>query len=256
MNCTVKEFRRAGVVPVKPCPMRQHGLTLIEIMIAMTIGLLILLAVASVYLGSRQTFRAQEDNARLQETGRYALEMLGRGVRRAGFHDMPLTPGLTAFSGTPIVGVDAATPASDSLTVQYDLVLGETDCTGGSPAPNPVTEVYSRVGNELQCNGAALVADIEDVQILYGIDVNGDQSVDQYSSAPANWNQVLAARVCVQARSANNVNDAPQSFLNCAGALGIASGAGAVTAAGDNRLHRTFVATFNLRNRITNIPAP
>lgn len=257
MNSTAIRFRPIACVVAGSCQNRQCGLTLVEIMVAMTIGLLILLAVTSVYVGSRHTFRTQEDNARLQETGRYAIEMIGRGVRRAGFHDLSMTTDLpTTFSGTAIAGTDAATPASDTLIVQYDLMPGETDCAGAIPVPNPVTEVYSRAGDQLQCNGAALVSDIEDVQIIYGMDTNGDQSVDQYSSSPANWNQVLVARVCVQARSANNVNDAPQSFLNCAGALGTVSGVGAFSAAADNRLHRTFVATFNLRNRITNIPAP
>lgn len=246
----------------------QLGLTLVELMIAMTLGLLVLLAISSIYIGSRQTFRLQDDNARLQETGRYALEVMGRSIRQGGFWNMPINPvaTATAFVGTPITGVNAASPTPDTVTVQYDGLAGDRDCEGTVLAANAViAEAYRLNGSNLACDGVdadatfqPLVSDIEDVQILYGVDTNINQSADRYTAAPtaADWPRVVSARVCVQARSANNVNSAPQTFLNCAGALGTATGAGALTtaAAGDFRLRRTFVATYNLRNRVTNVP--
>lgn len=63
----------------------QSGLTLIELMISMTIGLVILGAVAYLYLGTRQTFRMAEGMSRIQENGRYAMEVLARDVRMAGY---------------------------------------------------------------------------------------------------------------------------------------------------------------------------
>lgn len=247
---------------------QQLGFTLVELMIAITLGLLILLAIGSIYIGSRQTFRMQEENARLQETGRYALEVMGRSIRQAGFWNMPIDPVATetAFVGTPITGVNAASPTPDTVTVQYDGLTGDRDCEGTVLAANAViTDAYSldAANSELECDGVdagnvsqPLVADIEDVQILYGVDTNNDQSADRYMATPANWGQVVSARVCVQARSTNNVNNAPQTYLNCAGALGTAAGAAAMTTAGagDLQLRRTFVATYNLRNRVTNVP--
>jgi type IV pilus assembly protein PilW len=246
---------------------RQSGLSLVEMMVAMVLGLLILLAVSSIYIGSRQTFRLQDDNARLQETGRYALEVMGRSIRQAGFWNMPISPVATAtgFGGTAITGVNGAGSASDTVTVQYDGLTGDRDCEGNALGANAVVQdAYRLNNNELQCDGnadgtvdhQALVSDIEDVQILYGIDTTADQSADQYVATPANWAQVVSARVCVQARSPNSVNSAPQRFLNCGGALGTLTGAAAFTtaAAGDLRLRRTFIATYNLRNRVTNVP--
>lgn len=247
---------------------QQLGLTLVELMVAMTLGLLVLLAVSSIYIGSRQTFRMQEDNARLQETGRYALEVMGRSIRQAGFWNMPINPvaTATAFVGTPITGVNAASPTPDTVTVQYDGLIGDRDCEGTVLAANAViTDAYRLTGNNLVCDGVdadaifqPLVADIEDVQILYGLDtVGNDQSADQYTPTltAANQAQVVSAKVCVQARSANNVNNAPQTFLNCGGALPVPGAAAFTTAAaGDFRLRRTFVATYNLRNRVTNVP--
>ena len=260
----------------------QLGLTLVEMMVAMALGLLILLAVSSIYIGSRATFRLQDDNARLQETGRYALEVLGRSIRQAGFWNLTVNtpPTVTGFGGTPIIGVDGTGSAPDTVTVQYDGVIGDRDCEGNALGANAVVQDAYRLnfvdsnGNgvvdgsevaELQCDGnadgtvdhQALVSDIEDVQILYGIDTNSDQSADQYVATPGNWAQVVSARVCVQARSPNNVNNAPQRFLNCGGVLGTATGGAAFTTASGTtalRLRRTFVATYNLRNRVTNVP--
>ncbi len=253
----------------------QHGLSLIELMIAITLGLLVLAAIGSIYIGSRQTFRLQDDNARLQESGRYALEVVGRSIRQAGYWNMPISPVATATAFVPlaggavITGLDGAAGAPDTVTVQYDGLAGDRDCEGNVLAADAVTQDAYRLNNsELQCDGnadgtvdhQALVADIEDIQILYGIDTTGNQSVDQYVVAPAagsaTWDQVLSARVCVQARSANNVNTAPQRFLNCGGVLGTATGAAAFTTAGagDLQLRRTFVATYNLRNRVNLVP--
>lgn len=246
---------------------KQRGFSLVEMMIAAALGLLVLLAIGSMYIGSRQTYRMQEDNARLQETGRYALEVMGRSIRQAGFWNMPLNPvaTATAFGGTPITGTNAASPLTDTLTVQYDGLTGDRDCEGTVLAANAVvTEAYRVVGNNLVCDGIdadaafqPLVSDVEDLQVLYGVDTNSDlsQSVDQYVAAPVNWNQVRSARICVLARSANSVTNAPQNFLNCAGALGTAAGAGAFSAAaaGDFRLRRTFVSTINLRNRVSSM---
>lgn len=63
---------------------RSLGLSLVELMIAMTLGLVVLLAVGEVYLSSSRTYRTQEALSRLQESARYALETLGYDIRMAG----------------------------------------------------------------------------------------------------------------------------------------------------------------------------
>ena len=64
---------------------RQAGVTLIELMIGVTIGLLILSALLVVYLGSRNAYRSNDSLARVQETGRFALEFIAQDARMSGF---------------------------------------------------------------------------------------------------------------------------------------------------------------------------
>ena len=68
----------------RPCS-RQYGFTLVEIMIAMVLGLLLTSGVIQVFGSVRQTNRVHEETARMQENGRMALEVLGRDIRMADF---------------------------------------------------------------------------------------------------------------------------------------------------------------------------
>lgn len=65
--------------------LKQRGLSLIELMIAMVIGLVLMLGVTQVFLSTRQVYSNQEAISRIQETGRLAMEFIARDVRMAGF---------------------------------------------------------------------------------------------------------------------------------------------------------------------------
>lgn len=63
---------------------KQHGISLVELMIAMLIGLVITGAVTQVFLSSKLTFSMQSNMSRLQENGRFALQYLAAETRPAG----------------------------------------------------------------------------------------------------------------------------------------------------------------------------
>lgn len=268
-------------------PRHQTGFSLVELMIAITLGLIVLLAISSIYIGSQQTYRVQEDNARIQEAGRYALEVIGRNIRQAGanaemtFNKMAVDLQCNVVGVCDAIrGVDGATVTDpDTLTVQFyagseELIAGlwiARDCTGGQAALGVVvTNTFDLTAGNLRCTGSvlgvaqSLVANVDDFQVVYGIDTGGSgspgyQSADLYVAAPtaAQFPNVVTARVCVRLKSANNgLTPSPQKYLNCAGALGTATGAAAFTTApaGDLFLHRSFVATYNLRNRVAASP--
>ena len=66
-------------------PRSQNGVTLVELMISLVIGLLILAGVTSVFFASRTTYTYNETLSRIQENGRLALESLSFDIRMAGF---------------------------------------------------------------------------------------------------------------------------------------------------------------------------
>jgi type IV pilus assembly protein PilW len=63
----------------------QQGLSLIELMISLVIGLILVLGVVRVFSASQHGYRIQESTGRLQENARFAMEILGRELRHADF---------------------------------------------------------------------------------------------------------------------------------------------------------------------------
>lgn len=61
------------------------GFSLMELMIAMTLGLLLLSGVVGVFMSSRTTYETTDRLSRIQESGRFALETLARDLRAAGY---------------------------------------------------------------------------------------------------------------------------------------------------------------------------
>lgn len=72
MNASQKKFRS------------EAGLSLIELMIAMALGLITIAAVGYVYLGTSRTYRTEDALARMQEGARYAFEVISNDLRMAG----------------------------------------------------------------------------------------------------------------------------------------------------------------------------
>lgn len=62
---------------------RKRGFSLVELMIAMVLGLFLIGGVVSVFLSNRQVYRQNENLARMQENARYAFEVVARDVREA-----------------------------------------------------------------------------------------------------------------------------------------------------------------------------
>jgi len=65
--------------------LRQSGLSLIELMIAVVLGLTLALGVAQIYVGTSTTERDQDARLRIQENGRFALNFIGNEIRMAGY---------------------------------------------------------------------------------------------------------------------------------------------------------------------------
>ncbi|MBS1144613.1 MAG: pilus assembly protein PilW [Proteobacteria bacterium] len=63
---------------------RQRGFTLVELMIAMALGLFLVGAALNVVFANRQAFQIAENQSRLQENARAAFELLAHDIRAAG----------------------------------------------------------------------------------------------------------------------------------------------------------------------------
>lgn len=81
-----------------PCGARaSRGFSLIELMIALVLGLLVVGAAIGIFLSNRQVFRATDNLSFVQENGRVAFELLARELRQ--------TAGSPCSASVPIVSV-------------------------------------------------------------------------------------------------------------------------------------------------------
>ena len=65
---------------------RQAGVTLVELMISLLLGLLIAIGLATLFSQNKRSFYQNEDLARMMEDGRFALQELARDIGMAGFY--------------------------------------------------------------------------------------------------------------------------------------------------------------------------
>lgn len=66
---------------------RRHaaGLSLIELMIAVVIGVILLVGIVQIFISSRATYSHEEGLARVQEGGRFGMEFVTGDIRMAGY---------------------------------------------------------------------------------------------------------------------------------------------------------------------------
>ena len=117
----------------------QSGFTLVELMVALVLGLILTGGVINIYISSKQTYRMQDNQSRLQENGRFALQFLAKDLRMAGYMGCTnlaaLTPNIIANSppmtslfdpSTVIQGYDSGTWPSTFPAEPANLVAGNS----------------------------------------------------------------------------------------------------------------------------------
>ena len=67
-----------------PLARAQIGVSLVEVMVALTMGLFVVGGAAAIYLANRNSFATVENVARVEENARFAAELLARDIREAG----------------------------------------------------------------------------------------------------------------------------------------------------------------------------
>jgi type IV pilus assembly protein PilW len=93
-------------------PVRCAGFSLIELMVAMTIGVVLVLGATQVYVGSKRTYSDNETISRMEETARYALAIIEPDVRMANYWGY--LKGASLITGQAAQTVAAAAIASNA----------------------------------------------------------------------------------------------------------------------------------------------
>ena len=246
---------------------RQYGLTLIELLIAMVIGLILVAGGTQIYLSTKQTYRSQEAISYVNSNTRFALFFMQDIINMAGYKGDPAETDADAFPAAPAAGNCLAFAKNQFVTNTNDLngfcvrmkspsnsrgsatdVAQMTDCLGNNIAENDMvtTRFFISNTNELSCQtfhtnnagGASqpLVSNVAITNLQFGVDANNDNMVDvPYVAIPADWRNVVAVNITM-------------NFSSDANTTGFA------VTTDDGLLQRNVTRTFALRSRTNPIP--
>ncbi|MEF9942588.1 MAG: PilW family protein [Burkholderiaceae bacterium] len=257
----------------------QAGVSLVELMIAVTIGLVIVLAATLLYVGASGSLRIQDEASRLDDSGRFALESIARLLRIAGYVNWPGDSGgapirLAATSAPALEGRDGS--RNDTLSLRF---FGSTqgaaadgaivDCLGapvprdGNPASRSENVLSVSASGSLMCQATGmatpqpLIDGIDRLQFLYGVDTDGDGIPDHWQRAAqvSDWRAVRSVKLgLLMVAGAGSRQDPDTTVFRLFGpAYSDAADAAVIDTrtlsdAERRRLRRLYTATVAVRN--------
>jgi len=145
-----------------PIASHQLGVSLVELLVALVIGLVLMLGAVVVFVKARDTYASMDTNSRMQETARYAFSVIETDARMAGFLGLNSQPNLftnvnadlTDPAGTAVAmagcGTNWATAIDRPATgTDAGYALDSTNCPafGAGAQPNTDTLIIRRASS-------------------------------------------------------------------------------------------------------------
>lgn len=204
-----------------------RGFSLVELMISLVVGFIAMAVLLGIYLSNTSTARFHSAVLKVQENGRFAIDVIGRTARMAGYDDpmtttevpAPLIEGSNNAGGAQI-SQTGLKPDAHTLSIRYEGGIDIRDCQGQSVAADDwVTNMYAiSTDDNLVCatltNNSGLVSDaitlaegVEDMRVIYGLDIDATGDINRYVRAQAvsDWSQVRSLRVALLVNSIDTV---------------------------------------------------
>lgn len=212
--------------------LRPKGMTLLELLLAMTLSSVLTLTLVNMAMAARNSFRLQESLAELQENSRFFADLLTINISDSGFHPQPWLHTPTPIGLMPD-SADTSNTNSDRLVIRS---WSDRNCFGtfnpaltGAGKPEfylreSIIELvngslthncrYGAAANAMttQVNRQGVIPQVEAFQALYARDTNHDGLVDRWVRAGdwADASEILAVRLGILSSSREPVK-APES---------------------------------------------
>jgi type IV pilus assembly protein PilW len=191
---------------------RQSGLSLIELMISITIGLILLATLATLFVNQTRT-RTELDKAnRMIDNGRYALDLLSDNLRLAGFYG-EFDPGAASAAlittppdpcSTTAADISAALPfyvqGYDAANTSSVIDLSSTTCSSSNIPTTKKAGSDILVIRRASTQTVASTAAVSDTRYLQ-VSLCQYETTNSYIllTAPATYNQ--SKKTCTAANS-------------------------------------------------------
>jgi type IV pilus assembly protein PilW len=216
----------------------QAGMTLIELLISITIGLFIIGAALMVFQSTSGAGRQITELTQLRHQGMHAFRVMGKQIREAGALE-PQFQGSNAnykftkdiqwvnASGVPDPAASPVTGTATTLNTSQQQPLSSAynqyilNCLGQPVTVNRSSNFYVNNGNLMCRTGSStvdqpIISNVNDFQIRYRIrNGNGKQFVS--ATGVTDWGEVDAVEICLDLVGDTSTPDAGENYVNCAG---------------------------------------
>ena len=251
----------------------QAGLTLIELMIGLAVGLLVVAVATVSLLGSRSVTGAVSDISGIQQQAAYVMRTFGTQLRQAGslYLDLGLDADgkgeITSATAFQLRGsTDTAIAENNgSVTIRFTGYEEPTFANAGpisrnclgAPGSIPagttasIESIFTLNGTDLRCNDQPIAQNVAAFQVRYllqGTDQDNPTMLYTNSAGVADWNRVQGVEVCLVLFGTERI-DVPAGGASYTGCDGNAVDITALTGNRTNRMHYVFRNVFQLRSQ-------
>ena len=253
----------------------QAGLTLIELMIGLAVGLLVVAVATVSLLGSRSVTGAVSDISGIQQQAAYVMRTFGTQLRQAG--SLYLDLGLDADGDGEITSATAfqlrgnseqaitEAEGTGAITIQYTGYEEPTFANAGpisrnclgAPGSIPagttasIESIFTLNGTDLRCNDQPIAQNVAAFEVRYllqGTDQDDPTMLYTNRAGVADWNRVQGVEVCLVLFGTERI-DVPAGGVSYTGCDGNAVDITALTGNRTNRMHYVFRNVFQLRSQ-------
>ena len=253
----------------------QAGLTLIELMIGLAVGLLVVAVATVSLLGSRSVTGAVSDISGIQQQAAYVMRTFGTQLRQAG--SLYLDLGLDADGKGEITSATAfqlrgnseqaitEAEGTGAITIQYTGYEEPTFANAGpisrnclgAPGSIPagtttsIESIFTLNGTDLRCNDQPIAQNVAAFEVRYllqGTDQDDPTMLYTNRAGVADWNRVQGVEVCLVLFGTERI-DLPEgaSYTGCDGSTAV--NITTLAAPRTNRMHYVFRNVFQLRSQ-------
>lgn len=126
----------------------QLGFSIVELMIAMVLGVVLMAGVIQTFITSKQTFNLNEEMNWIQDNGRYGLNFLAEDVRMAGYYGCASRAGSVAnvlknSSSSWVTDFGKGLSGYDGDSSSFPTSIFPRPVTATLPASFPKTDVFT-----------------------------------------------------------------------------------------------------------------
>lgn len=139
---------------------RMGGMSMVELLVAMTIGSFLMWGAITVYSRSRTTYQVSEQVARLQENARYAISVIEPDIRLANYWGLMNDPTVVTGAATPAQGASPLSGVLGKCGNNFafnlgEIIRGDNNAFTLSPTRNTTTCSPANVSDVVNGTGTA-----------------------------------------------------------------------------------------------------